>query len=350
MIRRYNFIDGIKFFAMLLCVLGHMIQNGSYHPVPEDWNEDGMFLFIYSFHMPLFIFVSGIFLNSSIKLTLPVLIKKKAIQLLLPAYIWNFLILIVCYIITLTTSLVVNYPTSILSPYWFLTLLFLSYIAGYCIVKYSKKRKIIIFNTVIISILVIFLPKENYSHINSFFPFFMAGYFMRNIILRDNSKRLELTIIMGALVSYLCFWHFWKFDYTVYMSPLDASCILNPEMIFIAFYRFMIGMSAIIFFIFVFKCFDSISNYKIIKKLGSMTLGVYLLQSPIILLIGECCPIVISNHVFRDFVVLPAVSMVIYFFLVFIQMLICKNQHLAFVLFGKYSQNGNKKDLFSKYK
>ena len=338
--KRFDFIDGVKFFAMFLCVLGHMIQNGSYHPSPEDWNEDYIFLFISSFHMPLFLFVSGIFLESSLKLTLPILLKKKAIQLLLPAYIWNFLILTICYIITLTTSLVVEYPTSILSPYWFLTLLFLSYIIGYCVVKYSKNRKQIFLNTLIICIGVIFLPQESYSHINSFFPFFMAGYFMRNIILRDCSNRLELTIITGALLSYLFFLHFWKFDYTVYLSPLDASCLLNPEMIYIAFYRFLIAMSAIILIVFVFKRFASILNNKMIRNLGSMTLGVYLLQSPIILLIGEFCPVDVSNHVLRDFVVLPAVSLVIYIFLVFIQMKICKNQYLAFVLFGKSSQYG----------
>lgn len=52
--KRFDFIDGVKFFAMFLCVLGHMIQNGSYHPGTEDWTEDNLFLFVYSFHMPLF--------------------------------------------------------------------------------------------------------------------------------------------------------------------------------------------------------------------------------------------------------------------------------------------------------
>ena len=47
--KRFDFIDGVKFFAMFLCVLGHMIQNGSYHPSPEDWNEDYIFLFMQHF-------------------------------------------------------------------------------------------------------------------------------------------------------------------------------------------------------------------------------------------------------------------------------------------------------------
>lgn len=74
---RYSFIDGVKFYAMFLCVLGHMIQNGSYHSSSEDWLQDGMFLFIYSFHMPLFLFVSGVFMGSSLKFTPPSWLKRK---------------------------------------------------------------------------------------------------------------------------------------------------------------------------------------------------------------------------------------------------------------------------------
>lgn len=259
---------------------------------------------------------------------------------MMPAYAWNFLIVGVCYMITLATSWKVDYPTSMLSPYWFLTLLFLSYIIGYCIVKYSKGQKMAILNTVIISIFVIFLPKEKASHINSFFPFFMLGYFLRDIILSDGHKRLQLGIMVVSLVSYLIQWQYWKFDYTVYMSPLDMSCIEHPEMLSIAVFRFSIAMSAILLVIFSFKSISFLSDNRFLNKLGSMTLGVYLMQSPVILLIGEFCPVNIESHLLRDFIVIPIISLAIYICLANIQTILCKSRILAFVLFGKAYQNG----------
>ncbi|WP_449316499.1 acyltransferase family protein [Rubneribacter sp.] len=54
---RIESIDSLKWFAMLLVVVGHFIDMG----VAYSDNYRAMFVFIYAFHMPLFIFLSGLF-------------------------------------------------------------------------------------------------------------------------------------------------------------------------------------------------------------------------------------------------------------------------------------------------
>ncbi len=54
--------DILKFFLIFTVVFGHFID---YHDAESDFAR-GIFLFIYSFHMPLFIFISGLFSKRTI--------------------------------------------------------------------------------------------------------------------------------------------------------------------------------------------------------------------------------------------------------------------------------------------
>ena len=58
MVRNYKF-DNIKFFLIWLVVLGHFLN--AY--VPDSQIIKTITFFIYTFHMPAFIFLSGLFSN-----------------------------------------------------------------------------------------------------------------------------------------------------------------------------------------------------------------------------------------------------------------------------------------------
>ena len=66
-IGRIYLFDNIKFLAILLVVIGHAIN----FLTETDGNmlEKSLFLTIYSIHMPLFIFISGLFLKPMDKST-----------------------------------------------------------------------------------------------------------------------------------------------------------------------------------------------------------------------------------------------------------------------------------------
>ncbi len=57
MVKRTQKWDILKFFLIFTVVFGHFVD---YHDAESDFAR-GIFLFIYSFHMPLFLFVSGLF-------------------------------------------------------------------------------------------------------------------------------------------------------------------------------------------------------------------------------------------------------------------------------------------------
>lgn len=91
MTKRLVFIDVAKGVAILLVVIGHIVQ----HNLVGD-SAHSIFNFIYGFHMPLFFFLSGYVaslsrdnLCSSSALSF---IKKKSISLLLPFLIWGVVV------------------------------------------------------------------------------------------------------------------------------------------------------------------------------------------------------------------------------------------------------------------
>ncbi|HON53348.1 MAG TPA: acyltransferase family protein [Bacteroidales bacterium] len=69
--QRINWIDYAKVIGIYLVVLGHL-------PIPEQGS-----VYIYSFHMPLFFFISG-FLSKTNNITFRQFILKKIRTLIIP--------------------------------------------------------------------------------------------------------------------------------------------------------------------------------------------------------------------------------------------------------------------------
>ena len=82
---RNKAFDMLKLFAIFLVVWGHCIQN--LHTC--DFYEEPVYKIIYSFHMPLFMVISGYFSLSSMRATTGSFLKKKFNQLLLPSFTWG---------------------------------------------------------------------------------------------------------------------------------------------------------------------------------------------------------------------------------------------------------------------
>ena len=75
---RILYIDAIKAVLMFLVIWGHVIQFTNVH---EGLNNPTA-AFIYSFHMPLFMMVSGMFFQRQLVLHIPELMRKNFIRLL----------------------------------------------------------------------------------------------------------------------------------------------------------------------------------------------------------------------------------------------------------------------------
>ena len=95
-------LDIMKFWGILLVVLGHVcnmyLPNGLIHPAVSSDLIGYISLYIYSFHMPLFVFVSGsVYAFQSEVLGrrdgFQVFIKKKAKRLLIPYVVFGLLLI-----------------------------------------------------------------------------------------------------------------------------------------------------------------------------------------------------------------------------------------------------------------
>lgn len=115
---RLKSIDFIKGFTIVLVIVAHAIGM----IIGLDSNEDRLYNYIYSFHMPLFMFVSG-FVSYKIESNW-LDIKKRAYQLLVPFIAYPIITGLVLNGEYHTTNLIENFEVPD-SGLWFLYVLFI---------------------------------------------------------------------------------------------------------------------------------------------------------------------------------------------------------------------------------
>jgi fucose 4-O-acetylase-like acetyltransferase len=130
---RLQYIDALKGFLIITVVIGHIIQQN----FPESVNHQ-LFRIIYSFHMPMFMFLSDFVSykpNQAIQFTSSII--RRFTQLMIPFLVWSFIISpLVSWnfdIIKLMEKLL--YPDREL---WFLWVLFLFMSLMYWYVRLQK--------------------------------------------------------------------------------------------------------------------------------------------------------------------------------------------------------------------
>ena len=213
--QRIDWIDQVKGFGIILVVYGHNF------PIIEDY--------IYSFHMPLFFLLAGIFHPKKSNFQV---IKKRVQQILIPYFLWSFLLFIFWFFIgrkfgessLLDLSPLKNFIGIFFSqgdttymnwgiPMWFLPSLFLTFLIFYWIQKIKNSILKIILCLTCITIGFI-LPKVfNVYFFWSFdvslvgLTFYAFGFYTKKIILQKSQKKEYLLIlfflIFHSILSFL---------------------------------------------------------------------------------------------------------------------------------------------------
>lgn len=127
-------LDFFKGVAILLVICGHVILAN----IKGALDTHPVYTWIYSFHMPLFFFISGYLISYSQKRIGFEVIKKKTLTLLVPFFTWSFIVFPL-----LSGNSIYFSSGELLNPnarYWFVYLLWL-----YSMIYYSSNmsRKII---------------------------------------------------------------------------------------------------------------------------------------------------------------------------------------------------------------
>lgn len=193
--------DEIKGVLILLVLIGHAIYpySGS-----NGWSENPVFLFIYSFHMPLFMYLSGYFSYSSVKKTFQKVLINKVRRVLVPYIVYTALVII---ILTFEKTLV---EYNWISIYWYLICLFILSIFFRSLWTCSKPIKVILFTIYIL--LIVF-----YNHIPK-------------LILKD-CQVLRLLPIFGIGLFYHAYEDTVLEFYKKHQKSILTMCIISVAMI-----------------------------------------------------------------------------------------------------------------------
>ncbi len=174
--QRDSYFDNAKFILIFLVVFGHLIR--SY--IESDPFVLSLYKTIYTFHMPAFILVAGLFAKGFYKKGY---IGKLAKKLILP-YILFQLIYTIYYYFLYDKS---TFELDPLNPHWslwFLISLFCWNVLLYVFIKWFKfKPAMGLTAAIVLGLLVGFVDEvSNYLSLSRtfvFFPFFLLGYYMK---------------------------------------------------------------------------------------------------------------------------------------------------------------------------
>lgn len=311
-----HYVDNLKAFLILLVVLGHCVQF-----TDSDFDHNIVFRYIYSFHMPLFMFVSG-FLSYKPQTTW-YSVKKRFFQLMLPFISWG---MVGCIIETDQNFInVIFYPDKGLWFLWTLFFIVLLKKVSYIMARFlSIKEEYSIITFVVILFLVQVLLKINVFGVNFitiFFPYYIMGEYSRKYNFLSSKKLSLLSPIFFVIFVFLA--SFWmRIEQPAFMS----GCIIGG---FTRFYSFVTASFAIVSFMILFRKYLNKST-SIFNQIGEKTLGIYAIHQPIIKIIVGNISVDISYclYVFILFVVVFVISFIIY-------KILTLNKYTALLFVGK---------------
>ncbi|WP_036908882.1 acyltransferase family protein [Xylanibacter ruminicola] len=251
---RLLYIDALRGFAILLVVMGHLIQYNA-----NEWYSHPIFNLIYSFHMPLFFFISGLAQYlSEVKMPLfgiKVVGKylwRRVLMLTVPFLVWT--VMVPCFFMNLK-DVHINF-----GQYWFLNALLLVCIV-HAVGRLAFQWKYGMLLILLLGIALLAGMVVTHKYIFFFAVIFEMGYYFQKY---DIVNRLPIDIysILGvAFLLLVGYYHFGE-------GHMDTSNIWISS---------IVSILASTSLTFLFKELE-VKEMKMIRPLafiGSYTLGIY---------------------------------------------------------------------------
>ncbi len=279
---RIEWVDALKFLGIFAIYLGHFGKA-----------IGKLFPFVFLYHVPLFFFVSGFFARSTKKPSLTYY-KDKALQLMLPYFVFSLVALIYFSVINnWRFSQIIDVAWRFLmgirnnlyaETLWFFPCLFIIEVVHYTLLKFTKNIYIPFgISIILFAVSQILLPNNPvqkpslFMNIDSamyYYIYFAIGsisfpYISKKFTLLSQSEKiLRVTmIIISILFAFICFTKGgeWLSSKTVSFFPFLAGH-------YSAIYLFSLLPMALIIIYFNIWLAKCISKIGIFKKMGRETL------------------------------------------------------------------------------
>ena len=186
--RRLFLFDNLKFFLIALVVIGHFVDIGtSISPTCKS-----IFIFIYSFHMPLFLYLSGLFHKNS-------KIPQKVVTFIVLGYLSKIVIYLTKLILFRQNDFHF-FSDGSLPWYMFVLAMFIgiSYL-----LRDIDKRLILAISVVLACIVGYFDAIGDFLYLSRFFvfyPFYVMGQMTPKIVLGNLNKMKTVKIISACIL------------------------------------------------------------------------------------------------------------------------------------------------------
>ena len=289
--QEYNpYLDVLKGFTILLVVLGHSLQTF----VPQGQFDDNLlFRIIYSFHMPLFMFLAGAAAAYSSRPMNFKFIERKFYQLVIPFIAWY----LVGYYLggayhTLPFKTYIHQVID--SPdygLWFLWVLFLNFLALVAASKLARWLKLYSYLLVWLAIYILPTGKYGVGLMKWHLPFFFAGYLIyryRDKLRAYRHWALSACLVLAPLL--MVSWHRLNNPwYITRLQPhlaahslqyinLNGLATVNTYSFAVLFYQYLVAFAGIGFIYWLLQLKPSRHLWKFFGFFGLYTLDIYVVH------------------------------------------------------------------------
>lgn len=317
---RIIYPDICKFVAIFAVTIGHCAQAVSGEVYTNILGGSGILI---AFHMPLFMMLSGWFLDFE-KIrdnTVWNQIKQKMLRLLVPSVVWSLIYHILAQKVPSLSSLI--------TFYWYLSTLFLCHCIIVSVFHFVRNNAAAFCICMILSLLIV---HDNILKVSFMMPFLLSGYLIRKWV---DSSNINTLLWLSSILS-LFFLLFWDVSISVYSSPFSIQ-ELSLDMIKAYVLRFFIGFSLSLFVICIAKKLEKMSFMPFLANIGSISLVIYTFSFIVNGLVSQCVKFLgfsINQYVIIDVlsIVLALIICVLTYFLVCI---LRKNRWLRLILCGE---------------
>ena len=279
-------IDRTKGLLIILVVLGHSLQYGYGADYSDSllFYDDYLFRAIYTFHMPLFMFISGYLFYNSNQRSFGTAIGTKLIYIGIPflAYLSMWYVLW-WHKSGMEVFYVSDFMRKMRGNMWFLSSLLLNSFIVACVTRLCNQKMSIVI-LLLLSILSLFIDDELLPAAHKFvYVFFVLGFFSKTVA-TNLYKFLKDRLAFGVLTPvFLCCVLVYDADMTIYEGGL---CIIHDGQVsliqlYIDGLRLLIGVASSCWFMSLVFIINHRCKLVLpfLANLGKKTLGIYGMQS-----------------------------------------------------------------------
>ncbi|MDE6642650.1 MAG: acyltransferase family protein [Muribaculaceae bacterium] len=341
--KRIIALDLLKLLAIFFVVWGHFMQHILQIPVEEN----RVFLWITSFHMPLFMALAGLFAGNSFTRPWKHYLINRSRQLLLPWLSWSIIILLLIILFEGKQS-IRGIGELFFNSLWFLKSLFVCGLLGLLGFKMKGNRILWVILSFLISQVILIW------NVYTMYPCFLFGVICANKMRDIKAKAKSISIVTGILFFIFSLWaanssEFWVRGLGIKQMLLSGELSLTQSTHFLLtlvikrYGQILLGCLGTLFLLSLFIIlFDRSSNHNIsrIALLGQYTLGVYVIQTLIVETVLPYVWLVSDKYcMLFNVVIAPILSIAIIGICFYINILVSSWGYLPVILFGDKKKN-----------